>query len=389
MCLEATTRKKIVPPIYLDYQASTPLLPAVKSSMSNILDSFVGNPHSQGHLHGREANLAVETARDKIASLIGSEAENVIFTSGATESNNFLIRQGASLNGDRKTILVSSIEHKCVLETAYRLTENGFKVIEVKTNQFGNIDTAHYEATLSEDVALVSIMSANNEIGTITNLSPLIDAAHNMGALFHTDAAQFISHADFQTNDLDADFISFSSHKMYGPIGIGAAYIAPHLFEELSPLIVGGGQQDGKRSGTLSPLLCAGFGEAANQYLNNGHEMRERTKALRDHFYNNLKNTLGSSINLVGPDLKTRHVGNLNIKFDQSASTLLGRIAPVLSASNGSACSSGQIQASHVLRSIGLSNDEAERCVRFSFGIGLTTENLDRAVASIVSTLKI
>jgi len=223
MCLEATTRKKIVPPIYLDYQASTPLLPAVKSRMSNILDSFVGNPHSQGHLHGREANLAVETAREKIATLIGSEAENVIFTSGATESNNFLIRQGASLNGDRKTILVSSIEHKCVLETAYNLTENGFKVIEVKTDQFGNIDTEHFGSSISEDVALVSIMSANNEIGTITNMSPLIDAAHKVGALFHTDAAQFISHADLHANDLDADFISFSSHKMYGPIGALAA----------------------------------------------------------------------------------------------------------------------------------------------------------------------
>ena len=377
-----------MPPIYLDYQASTPLLPAVKSRMSNILDSLAGNPHSQGHLHGREANLAVETARDKFAKLIGSEAENVIFTSGATESNNFLIRQGASLNGDRKTILVSSIEHKCVLETAYSLTNNGFKVIEIKTDQFGNIDTEHYETALNEDVALVSIMSANNEIGTIISLNPLIDAAHKVGALFHTDAAQFISHSDLHTNDLDADFISFSSHKMYGPIGIGAAYIAPHLFEELIPLIVGGGQQDGKRSGTLSPLLCAGFGEAANQYLKNGDEMRERTKALRDYFYNGLKNTLSSNINLVGPDLKMRHIGNLNIKFDQPASTLLGRIAPALSASNGSACSSGQIQASHVLRSIGLSDDEAENCVRFSFGIGLSIENLDQAVSAICSILK-
>lgn len=356
--------------------------------MSNILDSLAGNPHSQGHLHGREANLAVETARDKIATLIGSEAENVVFTSGATESNNFLIRQGVALKKCRRTILVSSIEHKCVLETAYSLSENGFKVIEIKTDQFGNIDTAHYAAALSEDVALVSIMSANNEIGTITNMSPLIDAAHKVGSLFHTDAAQFISHADLQTNDLDADFISFSSHKMYGPIGIGAAYIAPHLFEELSPLIVGGGQQDGKRSGTLSPLLCAGFGEAANQYLNNGDEMREKTKALRDHFYSGLKNTLGDSINLVGSDLKTRHVGNLNIKFTQPASTLLGRIAPVVSASYGSACSSGQMQTSHVLRAIGLSANQAEKCVRFSFGLGLTTEKLDQAVASIGSTLK-
>lgn len=232
-----------MPPVYLDYQASTPLLPSVKSRMSDILYGLAGNPHSAIHLHGREANSIVEKAREQVAELIGSEAENVIFSSGATESNNFLIRQGVALNRKRKTILVSSIEHKCVLETAYDLGQNGYKIIEIKTDQFGNIDTSHFKSSLNEDVALVSIMSANNEIGTITDLKPLIAAAHKTGALFHTDAAQYISHADLQTNDLDADFISFSSHKMYGPIGVGAAYIAPHLFEEVGPFILGGGNK--------------------------------------------------------------------------------------------------------------------------------------------------
>lgn len=377
-----------MPPIYLDYQASTPLLPAVKSSMIDILHSISGNPHSATHLHGREAGLIVETARDKIAELIGSEAENVIFTSGATESNNFLIRQGAALNQKRKTILVGATEHKCVLETAHDLSRYGYRVIHIKTDQFGYIDQGHFTEALSDDVALVSIMSANNEIGTITDIKPLISAAHNVGALFHTDAAQYISHSDLQTDDVDADFISLSSHKMYGPKGIGAAYIAPHLFEEISPLLFGGGQEDGKRGGTLSPLLCGGFGEAANQYLEAGSEIREKTRTIREYFYSSLQNKFDDKIKLIGPELSLRHIANLNIKFDEPSSALLGRIAPTLSASNGSACASGQIDSSHVLRAIGLSAKEAENCIRFSFGIGLTMDDIDRAVFEISATLK-
>lgn len=376
-----------MPPIYLDYQASTPLLPAVREYMIAALSEFTGNPHSETHLHGREASLIVEKARDQISSLIGAEAENVVFTSGATESNNFLIRQGAKLNGDRRTILVSSIEHKCVLESAFELSQVGYTVILIKTDQNGYIDREHYENSLSDDVALVSIMSANNEIGTIFDLPPLIKLAHNAGALFHTDAAQQLSHSDLDVNTVGADFVSFSSHKMYGPKGIGAAYIAPHIFEEIEPFITGGGQQDGKRSGTLSPLLCGGFGEAAHQYLTNETEMRSQTKHYRDRFYSKLKAELVEGINLVGPNLDSRHIGNLNIEFTAPSSTLLGRLSPKVSASNGSACTSGQIGVSHVFKALGLTAAQAERCVRFSFGVGLTDEDIDKAICDLISVL--
>lgn len=355
--------------------------------MTDILKGHFGNPHSSIHLHGRDANVLVETARERVAILIGSEATNIIFTSGATESNNLLISQGVKLNPGKKTILVSALEHKCVLETAYELRKNGYKIIEIKTNEHGYIDMNHYHQLLNNDVALVSIMCANNEIGTINNMQPLIDAAHLQGALFHTDAAQYITHSDLDVDDLNVDFLSLSSHKMYGPIGIGAAYIAPHLFERFTPMILGGGQQDGKRSGTLSPLLCGGFGEAAHQFSMIGNDIRQETKNIRNYFYDLVDASFSDKYQLIGPSLEQRHASNLNIKFLKPASVILGMCSHVFSASNGSACSSGEIKPSHVLCAIGLSSEEADNCIRLSFGIGLTFHDMERVSSLLKSIL--
>lgn len=375
-------------PIYLDYQASTPLLPPVKEFMGNLLEGFLGNPHSETHIHGRESSLIVEQARDQIADLICAEPTNVIFTSGATESNNFALKQAPMLNPNRKTILVGSTEHKCVLESANEMKKQGYTVIALKVDNEGHVDNEHFSEMLSDDVALVSIMSANNEIGTISKITPLIDAVHSIGGLFHTDAAQHVSHSNIDVNETYADFISFSSHKMYGPKGIGAIYIAPHLHERMEPFIHGGGQQDGKRSGTLSPLLCGGFGAAAKQYIENGNQIRSRTKDLRDQFYNQLTESLGARVELVGPSISERHIGNLSIKFEKPSANLLGQIMPKLSASNGSACSSGEISASHVLKAIGLTESEADRSVRFSFGIGLLDEEISSACKILTSAFQ-
>ena len=356
--------------------------------MSGLLEGFSGNPHSEIHLHGRESGLVVENARDQIADLIGADPNNVIFTSGATESNNFAIKQAPKLMGSRRTVLISAIEHKCVTESAYALEEQGYKIIALKVNGQGNVDYDFFRDALSEDVALVSITTANNEIGTINDTFPFIQAVHEVGGLFHSDAAQHISNSDLDVNNAYADFISFSSHKMYGPKGIGALYVAPHLYEQMEPLMHGGGQQDGKRSGTLSPLLCGGFGAAANQYLENGEEIRSKTKHLRDCFYKQLVDGLGDRIELIGPSLNERHIANLNIKFQESSVTLLGKMMPTLSASNGSACSSGEISASHVLKAIGLSNQSAEKCIRFSFGVGLTDDDVRTAANDIISAFQ-
>lgn len=375
-------------PIYLDYQASTPLLPPVKEFMSNLLEGFSGNPHSETHIHGRESSLIVEQARDCFAELICADSANVIFTSGATESNNFALKKAPILNPERRTILVGPTEHKCVLESANEMRKQGYTVIALKADNKGAVNIEHFHEMLSDDVALVSIMTANNEIGTINNITPLIDAVHLIGGLFHTDAAQHISHSDIDVGETYADFISFSSHKMYGPKGIGALYIAPHLHEKMEPFIHGGGQQDGKRSGTLSPLLCGGFGAAAKQYIENGAQIRNRTKALRDQFYDQLLADLGAKVELIGPSMSERHIGNLNIKFEKQSDNLLGQIMPKLSASNGSACSSGEISVSHVLKAIGLTNFDSDRCVRFSFGVGLLDEDIQTACKTLTSVFR-
>ena len=356
--------------------------------MIGLLDEFSGNPHSEIHLHGRESGLVVENARDKIADLIGADSSNVIFTSGATESNNFAIKQAPKLMGGRRTVLVSAVEHKCVMESAYALVEQGYNIIPLKVDDQGNVDYDFFRDALSEDVALVSITTANNEIGTKNDALPFIEAVHEVGGLFHTDAAQHISDSDIDVNNTDADFISFSSHKMYGPKGIGALYVAPHLYEQIEPLMHGGGQQDGKRSGTLSPLLCGGFGAAANQYLENGGEIRSKTKHLRDSFYKQLIGGLDDRVELIGPRLNERHIANLNIKFQVSSAQLLGQMMPTISASNGSACSSGEISASHVLKAIGLSNQSADKCIRFSFGVGLTDSDVSKAAHEIISAFQ-
>lgn len=284
--------------------------------------------------------------------------------------------------------MISAVEHKCVIESAYALAEQGYNIIALKVDGRGNVDYDLFKDALSEDVALVSMTTANNEIGTINDALPFIQAVHEVGGLFHTDAAQHISHSDLDVNNTYADFISFSSHKMYGPKGIGAIYVAPHLYEQMEPIMHGGGQQDGKRSGTLSPLLCGGFGAAANQYLKNGEEIRSRTKHLRDSFYRHLVDGLGDRIELIGPSLNERHIANLNIKFPVSSAHLLGQMMPTLSASNGSACSSGEISASHVLKAIGLSNQSADKCIRFSFGVGLTDSDVSKAADEIISAFQ-
>ena len=369
-------------PIYLDYQASTPLAPSVKAAMVKALD-VIGNPHSALHHHGRDAAYLVESARDSVAQLIGCEANNIIFTSGATEANNQAILKGVTLKPQRKKILVSSIEHKCVLEAAYAKQDDGYSVERMPVDRQGRVDEIRFSDMLDDDVALVSIMSANNEIGTIQNLEPLVEKAHDVGALFHTDAAQQLTHSDMDVMNLGVDLMSLSAHKMFGPKGIGALYLAPHLIDKIEPLIHGGGQQDNRRSGTLSPMLCTGFGQAAELLLSAGDSIRKKSTEIRNGFLSALQALMGDSVKLVGPSLTERHCSNLNLLLPKSASEILMTTSENLSASDGSACSSSYSRASHVLTAIGLSERQAQSCVRFSFGPGLQPDDLALAAKAI------
>ena len=354
--------------IYLDHQATTPMHPKVHQVMLDCMINTIGNPHSADHKYGWEAHEVVEYARSQIADLIGCESAEIVFTSGATEANNTVIKSLITNNSTRKKIVVSAIEHKCVLEAAYALKLHGYEVIKVPVTDDGSIDLNILERILTQDVALVSIMSVNNEIGTIQPIKEITKMAHRYGILAHSDAAQSPMHSSIDVDELGVDFLSLSSHKMMGPKGIGCLYVSQQSNEFLRPLLSGGGQEDGRRSGTLAPFLCAGFEEAAKILTAEGQEIRTSIKNSRDLFWMTLSSSARNAVKLVGAPLTERHCGNLNVMFDQNAHDLLMKLQPQIAASTGSACASGSIDPSHVLEAIGLERAEAENCIRFSFG---------------------
>ncbi|MBL4853608.1 MAG: cysteine desulfurase [Robiginitomaculum sp.] len=354
--------------IYLDHQATIPLHPKVRDVMLDCMKNIMGNPHSADHTYGWDAHEVVENARSQIADLISCENAEIVFTSGATEANNTVIKSLISNNSTRKKIVVSAIEHKCVLEAAYALELHGYEVIKARVTDDGSIDLNALEKILTQDVALVSIMSVNNEIGTIQPIKKIAKMARRHGILFHSDAAQSPMHSNIDVDELGVDFLSLSSHKMMGPKGIGCLYVSQQSNEFLRPLLSGGGQEDGRRSGTLAPFLCAGFGEAAQILQTEGKELRANIKKSRDLFWATLSSLAQNSVKVVGPPLTERHSGNLNVMFNHNAHDLLMKLQPHIAASTGSACASGSIDPSHVLEAIGLERAEAENCIRFSFG---------------------
>jgi cysteine desulfurase len=252
-------------PIYLDMQATTPVDPRVLDSMLPFFVGEYGNPHSRTHAYGWESEKAVEEARQHIADLIGADAKEIIFTSGATESNNMSIKGVARFfgrSGNKKHIITSRTEHKCVLDSCRHLTEEGFEVTYLPVKPNGLIDMAELEAAIRPDTALVSIMAVNNEIGVIQPIAEIGKLCRQKKVYFHTDAAQAVGKIPMDVNAMNIDLMSISSHKIYGPKGIGACYVRRRPRVRLEALIHGGGQERGLRSGTLAPPLVVGFGEA-------------------------------------------------------------------------------------------------------------------------------
>lgn len=252
-------------PIYLDHQATTPLDSRVLDAMLPHMAGQVGNPHSTGHAHGREAMHAVEEARASVAALIGATPAEIVFTSGATESNNMLIRGAASAGAraGRAGVVTCATEHRSVLDVARWLAANGLDVSVLPVDGDGLLDPSAVGSVVDETTAVVSVMTANNEIGVIQPIAAIAEAAHSVGAIMHTDAAQAAGRVPLDVRMLGVDAMSLTAHKINGPMGVGAAYIAAGARRRVDPLIVGGGQQGGLRSGTLPVALCVGFGEAA------------------------------------------------------------------------------------------------------------------------------
>ena len=374
--------------IYLDYQASTPTDPRVLEGMMPYFTESFGNPHSSNHILGWKSLDAVESARFEVASLIGASTEELFFTSGATESNNHAIFGVAARNRtSRKAILISAIEHKCVKEAAaFFAIQHGCEVREIPVLQSGKIDLCAYRGMLSDDVLLVSVMAVNNEIGTIQNIAELARQAHEVGALFHCDAAQAPEAFEIDVLDLEVDFLSLSAHKLYGPKGIGGLFIESSLQSDLPALVHGGGQQNGMRSGTLPTPLCVGFGVASSIVRKEGVEHRARLRALSAHLLQELQSQ-GVEFNING-DTYDRHPGNLNLEFPGvDAESLINSLQPRVCVSTSSACNSGMLQASCVLRAIGLSDDQAGSSIRLSVGRFSDEPQLQEAAAMIADRI--
>jgi len=374
-------------PVYLDYQATTPLDERALEAMMPYLTTRFGNPHSESHRFGWEADAGVEVAREQIAALIGAEAEEIIFTSGATESNNLAIKGvSRALRGKRPHIVTVVTEHKCVIESVRAMEREGARVTVLPVKPDGLVDLEAYGNAIGEDTGLVSVMTVNNEIGVIQPIAEMAAMAHDKGARFHTDAAQAVGKIPIDIRTLGVDLMSISGHKLYGPKGIGALYVRRRPKVPLIPQMDGGGQERGYRSGTLSPALCAGLGAACAIAGDILEEERGRITALSKDFLGKLQRGLnGVVLNGSGTD---RFYGNLNLSFEGvPGDSLMTRLRTV-ALSSGSACASGSGEPSYVLAAIGVEGDLAKASIRVGFGRQTTQEHVDFAAEEIISAVR-
>jgi cysteine desulfurase len=370
-------------PIYLDYQATTPVDPRVLEAMMPYFTHKFGNPHSRSHSYGWEAEEGVEKARAQVAKLIGADEKEVIFTSGATESNNLAIRGVAEFYKDRKNHIVTTVtEHKCVLDTCRHLEQQGFEVTYLPVQKNGLIDLEVLRAAVTDKTVVVSIMAVNNEIGVIQPLAEIGKICREKKAFFHTDAAQAAGKIPLDVEAMNIDLLSISGHKIYGPKGIGALYVRRKPRIRLVPLIVGGGQERGFRSGTLPTPLCVGLGEAAEIAMKEMDAESKRLAKLRDRMLKGLNAKL-TDIHVNG-DLEHRIPGNLNIGFAYVEGESLMMGIKGLSVSSGSACTSASLEPSYVLRALGVEEDMAHTSLRIGLGRFTSEHEVDTAVDELV-----
>ncbi len=369
-------------PVYLDYQASTPVDGRVLDAMLPYLSEKFGNPHSRSHAFGWEAEEAVEVAREQIAEIIGADPKEVIFTSGATESNNLAIKGVAHFYKARKDHVITCVtEHKCVLESCRTLEREGFTLTYLPVRRNGLIDLGELSRAFTERTALVSIMAVNNEIGVIQPVAEIGALCRQHGAFFHTDAAQAIGRIDLDVNEMGIDLMSLTAHKVYGPKGIGALYVRRRPRVRLTPLFDGGGQERGFRSGTLPAPLCVGFGEACRlARLEMGDEAK-RIGALRDRLYDGITTRL-AGVALNG-DAMTRIPGNLNLSFGHVDAEALMASLKAVAVSSGSACTSASLEPSFVLKALGVEDRLAHASIRFSLGRFTTEAEIDFVIEEV------
>ncbi|KIM33501.1 hypothetical protein M408DRAFT_326201 [Serendipita vermifera MAFF 305830] len=373
-------------PIYLDAQATTPMDPRVLDAMLPFLTDLYGNPHSRTHAYGWEAEKGVDESRRHVAELIGADEKDIVFTSGATESNNMIIKGVARFHKEKKKhIITLQTEHKCVLDSCRKLSEEGFDITYLPVKRDGLVDLELLEASIRPDTSLVSIMAVNNETGVIQPLAEIgrIVRKHR-GVYFHTDAAQAIGKIPLDVNAMNIDLMSISGHKIYGPKGVGAAYVRRRPRVRLEPILSGGGQERGLRSGTLPSTLVVGLGEAARLAAKEMDYDHARISALSERLINGITSQVDHVFRNGDPNGYPGCV-NLSFAYIEGESFLMAMKNTALS--SGSACTSASLEPSYVLRALGATDDIAHSSIRFGIGRFTTEEEVDYVIRETIKTV--
>ncbi|MCL6576923.1 cysteine desulfurase family protein [Kyrpidia sp.] len=368
--------------IYLDYHATTPLDPRVLAAMRPYLEVEFGNPSNTLYLSGRRAAAAVEDSREKVAALIGARPHELVFTSGATESNNLAILGVARASTERRKMVSTPIEHKSVLEPLRYLSSLGFEAVYLPVDLYGRVDLEAAQRLIDEETLLVSVQAANNEIGTLQDIAQIVAIAKAHGALVHTDAAQAVGKIPVDVETWGVDLLSISAHKLYGPKGVGALYVREGLRKApLVPLAFGGGQEGGLRPGTLNVPGIVGLGEACALAYREMYQEADRVRRLRDRLEEGIKERIpGVKVN---GELEHRLPGNSSLTFPGVEADALILNMPELALSMGSACNSGALEPSYVLTAIGLSREDASSTVRIGIGRFTQAEEVEIVVGKI------
>ena len=365
-------------PIYLDYSATTPVDPRVGEKMIPYLVEKFGNPASRSHAFGWEAEAAVEAAREEVAKLVNADPKEIVWTSGATESNNLAIKGAANFYSSKgKHIVTVKTEHKAVLDTCRELERQGFEVTYLEVLENGLLDLEVFKAALRPDTILVSVMFVNNEIGVIQPIAEIGEICRDKGIVFHVDSAQATGKVEIDLASLKVDLMSFSAHKTYGPKGIGALYIRRKPRIRLEAQMHGGGHERGFRSGTLATHQIVGMGEAFRIARLEMVDENKRIKALRDRLFKGLSDIEQVFIN---GDMEHRVPHNLNISFAYIEGESMLMAIKDLAVSSGSACTSASLEPSYVLRALGREDELAHSSIRFTLGRFTTEEEIDYAI---------
>ena len=372
-------------PIYMDYSATTPVDPRVAEKMIPYLTEKFGNPASRSHAFGWEADAAVELAREQVAALVNADPKEIVWTSGATESNNLAIKGAAHFyQGKGKHIVTMQIEHKAVIDTVRELEREGFSATYLDPEPSGLLDIEKFKASLRDDTVLVSIMLVNNEIGVIQDIAAIGEICRSRGILFHVDAAQATGKVVIDLQKLKVDMMSFSAHKTYGPKGIGALYVRRKPRVRLEAQMHGGGHERGMRSGTLATHQIVGMGEAFRIAQAEMGAENERVRMLRDRLMAGLTDM--EEVHLNG-DLEQRVPHNLNLSFNFVEGESLIMAIKDVAVSSGSACTSASLEPSYVLRALGRSDELAHSSIRFTVGRFTTVEEVDYVIALMKSKI--